>query len=428
MHKDPGSNGRLTARQAFHTEASTCHLGSRAVSFLPLDGLRVLDVTSSLAGPYCTEILAALGADVVKVERPDSGDETRHWWPSWRGDGVMFLCANASKRSLALDLTHPDGLEALLRLADRADVFVQSLRAGTAERRGLGPEALRARNERLVYCSIGSFGSRGPLRERPGYDPLMQAFAGIVSVTGEPDRPGVRTGASLVDQGTGLWAALGILAALRERDATGRGRVVEVSLYETAIGLLPYHLTSYLVTDEVPGRHGTAYPAIVPYQTFAAADGELMLAAPNDRLFAALCAALDLPELPGDERFASNQARVAHREELVALLGARFAVAPRATWVERLGEAGVPAAPVQDVGEVARHEQTAALGLLQDLGSYTTVAPPLSADGERVLHHGPAPALGAHTAEVLAEAGYAEEEVAELSASGAVRLGNGPVR
>src|ERR671932_1005458 len=399
-----------------------------SVRFLPLEGLRGLVVTSSLAGPYCTEILVALGADVVKVERPDAGDETRQWWPAWNGEGVMFLCANAGKRSLALDLTHPGGSEALLRLAGGADVLVKSRRRGVAGRGGLGPAALRARNERLVYCTIGSFGRIGPLRELPGYDPLMQAFAGIVSVTGEPDRPGVRTGASLVDQGTGLWAALGILAALRERDATGHGRIVEVSLYETAVGLLPYHLTGYLATGEVPGRHGTAYPAIVPYQTFAAADGELMVAAPNDRLFAALCGALGLPELPADERFATNQARVAHREELVALLAARFAAEPRDAWVERLAEAGVPAAPVQDVGEVARHEQTAALGLLQDLGPYATVAPPLSVDGERVLHHGPAPALGAHTAEVLAEADYAEDEVAALSAAGAVRLGNGPAR
>ena len=398
------------------------------MTFLPLADLRVLDVTSSLAGPYCTEILGALGADVVKVERPDVGDQTRQWWPAWNGDGVMFLSANASKRSLALDLSHPEGLDALLRLADRADVFVQSLRPGRAERRGLGAEALRERNDRLVYCSIGSFGSTGPLRELPGYDPLMQAFAGIVSVTGEADRPGVRSGASLVDQGTGLWAALGILAALRERDSTGQGRLVEVSLFETAVGLLPYHLTGYLATGAVPGRHGTAYPAIVPYQTFAAADGELMVAAANDRLFGALCAALDLPELAEDERFATNPARVEHREELVPLLAARFAAEPRAAWVERLGEAGVPAAPVQDVGEVARHEQTQALGLLQDLGAYTTVAPPLSVEGERVLHRGPAPALGEHTAEVLAEAGYAEDEVAALSARGVVRLGKTPAR
>src|SRR5207253_3252351 len=179
-------------------------------------------------------------------------------------------------------------------------------------------EVLGGRNPRLVYCTIGSFGPVGPLREQPGYDPLLQAIGGIVSVTGEPDRPGVRAGVSLVDQSTGLWAALGILAALRERDATGAGRLVEASLYETAVGLLPYHLTGYLATGEVPGRHGTAYPAIVPYQTFAAADGELMVAAPNDRLFAALCAVLDLPEPPGDERFATNQVRVAHRDELVS--------------------------------------------------------------------------------------------------------------
>jgi crotonobetainyl-CoA:carnitine CoA-transferase CaiB-like acyl-CoA transferase len=396
------------------------------MGFLPLEGLRVLDVTSSLAGPYCTEILSALGADVVKVERVDGGDETRDWWPAWNGEGVMFLCANAGKRSLAIDLSEPRALEVVLRLADRADVVVQSLRPGLAERRGLGPEALRARNERLVYCSVGAFGSRGPLRELPGYDPLMQAFAGIVSVTGEPDRPGVRSGASLVDQGTGLWAALGILAALRERDATGRGSLVEVSLFETAVGLLPYHVTGYLATGAVPGRHGTAYPAIVPYQAFAAADGELMVAAPNDRLFAALCDVLGLPDLPGDERFATNPARVEHRDELVSLLAARFVAEPRATWFEQLAGAGVPATPVQDVGEVARHEQTAALGLLQDLGSYTTVAPPLSVEGERVPHRFGAPALGEHSAEVLAEAGYAEAEVDELSAAGVVRLGKPP--
>ena len=401
---------------------------------LPLDGLRVLDVTSSLAGPYCTEILSALGADVVKVERPDGGDETRQWGPPfWHGEGVMFLCANAGKRSLALDVRPPAGLEALLRLAERADVVVQSLRPGVAERRGFGCEALRARNERVVYCTIGSFGRVGPLRERPGYDPLMQAFGGIVSVTGEADRPGVRAGASLVDQGTGLWAALGILAALRERDATGRGREVDVSLFETAVGLLPYHVTGYLATGVAPGRHGTAYPAIVPYQAFPTADGELMVAAANDRLFRALGEALDLGALADDTRFATNPARVVHREELVRLLSERLRERPTAEWVDRLERAGVPAAPVQDVGEVARHEQTRALGLVQPLPhpavpGFATVAPPLSLDGERVVHRSPPPLLGEHSAEVLAEAGYADGEVAELAAAGVVRLGKPPAR
>jgi formyl-CoA transferase/CoA:oxalate CoA-transferase len=329
----------------------------------------------------------------------------------------MFLCANASKRSVALRLSDPDGLEALLRLADRADVFVQSLRPGLAERRGFGADELRRRNPRLVCCSIGSFGRAGPLRDQPGYDPLMQAAGGIVSVTGEPDRPGVRAGASVVDQSTGLWAALGILSALLERERTGEGRAVDVSLYESTLGLLPYHLTAYLASGVVPGRYGTAYPAIVPYQVFPTADGELMLAAANDGLFGALCSALELVELAGDPRFATNPARVEHREELVPLLAARLRERPANEWLERLAAAGVPAAPVQDVGQVAAHEQTRALGILQDLGAYATVALPLSVDGERALHRSPAPALGEHTAAVLAEVGYSEDEIERLRAA-----------
>ena len=392
--------------------------------FEPLAGIRVLDLTSSLAGPYCTEILSALGAEVVKVERPGEGDETRRWsGPAWDGDGPLFLAANAGKRSLALDLTAAEGRAALLELAARADVFVQSLRSGTAERRGLGYDAVRERNPDIVYCTIGAYGRTGPLAAQAGYDPLIQAAAGIMSVTGEPDGPPVRVGVSLVDQATGLWAAVAILAALRE----GRGRELDLSLYETAVGLVPYHVVAYLATGEVPTRHGTAFPLIVPYQAFAARDGELMVAAPNDRLFAALARVVELPD---DPRFATNPARVAHRDDLVALLAERFARDDVGTWLERLAEAGVPAAPIHDIGQVAEHEQTEALGLLQriprpDAPDLVEVAPPLSVDGERVLHRSPPPRLGEHSAEVLAEAGYPAEEIERLVQAGVVE---GPAR
>jgi crotonobetainyl-CoA:carnitine CoA-transferase CaiB-like acyl-CoA transferase len=390
-------------------------------AFQPLAGIRVLDLTSSLAGPYCTELLAALGASVVKVERPGSGDEARDWGPRFfEGGSVMFFAANAGKRSLALDVKAALGRETLLRLSDRSDVFIQSLRPGTVERLGFGPATLRERNDRLVYCSIGAFGRTGPLRLQPGYDPLMQAAAGIVSVTGERDRPGVRVGTSLVDLGTGLWAAFGILAALHERERTGAGRVVDVSLYETALGLVPYQITDFLGTGTVAGRHGTAFPLIAPYEVFATSDGGLMVAAANDGLFASLCRVLGLEELAEDGRFASNPLRLEHRDELVPPIARRFLEQPTAHWLERLEETGVPVAPVQDVGQVAEHEQTRALGILQDVAGWKTVAPPLSLDGERVALPSPPPLLGEHSRQVLAEAGYSEEEIAALVEDGVV--------
>jgi crotonobetainyl-CoA:carnitine CoA-transferase CaiB-like acyl-CoA transferase len=395
----------------------------------PLAGIRVLDVTSSLAGPYCTQILAALGAEVVKVERPDRGDETRQWGPPfWDGEGAIFLAANAGKRSLALDFRAPEGREALLRLADRADVFIQSLRPGHAHRAGLGAQDLRGRNPRLVYCTIGAFGRVGPWSHHPGYDPLMQAAGGIVSVTGEAGRPGVRVGVSVVDQTTGMWAALGIVSALWERERSGEGRTVDVSLYESALGLVAYHLVGYLGSGEVPGRHGTAFPLIVPYEAFAARDGEIMVAAANDPLFGSLCEALGSPELAGDPRFRTNPDRVANREELISLLSARFATEPVAAWLERLEEAGVPAAPVRDIAQVAAEEQTRALEMFQNFARCTTIALPLSTDGERARHASPPPLLGEHSAEVLTEIGYSDEEVGALAESGVVRIGDGPAR
>ena len=393
----------------------------QAERFAPLAGIRVLDLTSSLAGPSATQLLAALGADVVKVEHPRRGDEARAWGPPFAAVGsALFFAANAGKRSLGLDVKTPEGLEVALRLAGRADVYVQSMRPGTAERLGLGADALRARNPRLVTCSIGAYGTAGPLRDLPGYDPLMQAAAGIVSLTGEPDRPGVRVGTSLVDLGTGLWAALGILAALHERERTGRGRAVDVSLYETALGLVPYQLIAALDLGARPTRHGTAFALIAPYQVFPTADGELMVAAANDGLYGRLCETLGVPGLADDPRFATNPLRIEHRDELVAALGERFRAFGSADLLERLHAAGVPAAPVRELGEVAADEQTRALGILQQLGDRHTVAPPLSLDGERVTYASPPPLRGEHSRELLREAGYTDEEIAALVEAGVV--------
>jgi crotonobetainyl-CoA:carnitine CoA-transferase CaiB-like acyl-CoA transferase len=389
------------------------------MSFAPLSGIRVVDVTSSLAGPTCTEILGGLGADVVKVEHPGRGDEARAWGPAFfEGGSVMFFAANRSKRSLALDFKDEAGRAALLRLVDDADVFVQSLREGTAERLGLGSDALRGRNDRLVYCSIRAFGRNGPLASEPGYDPLMQAFAGLISITGEPGRPGVRIGASVVDIGTGVWAALGIIAALLERATTGRGRDVGVALYDTALSLAGYQLAAVLKTGVVPGRHGTAFPLIVPYEVFATADGELMIAAANDRLFRLLCERIGRPDLAADPRFLTNPDRLLNREQLLAEIRTRLAGETSAHWLDAL--AGIPIAPVQDLAATAGHPQTRANGMLQEIDGVEAVASPLQIDGERLDHRLPPPLLGAHSAEVLRELGYDDDDIDALVRSGIV--------
>jgi crotonobetainyl-CoA:carnitine CoA-transferase CaiB-like acyl-CoA transferase len=392
----------------------------------PLEGTRVLDVTTSIAGPYCAQVLAALGADVVKVERPDTGDDGRAWGPPfWNGEGTMFLSANAGKRSLALSLRDPDGREALLRLAEPSDVFLQSLRPGLADELGLGPKAVRARSPRIVYCTIGAHGRVGPLAREPGYDALMQAAGGLISMTGEPGRPGVRVGASLIDQGTGMWAALGVLAALLEREQTGEGCVVDVSLYETALAYIGYHLAGYLADGTVPKGEGTRFPMVAPYQVFPTADGELMVAGGNDRLFAAICDVLGTAELADDPRFRTNPDRVTNRDALCALLAERLRTDTTASWHERLTAAGVPAAPVADVADIVVSPQTEALGILQSMPhpsipELRLPALPLSFDRERVLHRSPPPRLGEHTTEILVAAGYDDETIAALAARGVI--------
>lgn len=392
----------------------------------PLSGTRVLDLTASIAGPSCTLILAALGADVVKVERPDGGDDTRAWGPPfWNGESLAFLAFNSGKRSLALDVKTPRAKEAILRLAAQADVFVQNLRPGLAERLGFGFEALRAQNPRIVYCSIGAYGSKGPLRGEPGYDPLMQAASGIMSITGEAGGPPVRTGPSIVDQGTGLWSALGVLAALRARDSSGEAQLVDTSLYEVALNWIPYQLAGYFATGVTPSPMGSAISIIAPYQAFEARDGWVMIAAGNDRLYAALCTELGLPELVADARFATNADRVANRGKLVAAIAAVVAADSVASWVERLRAVGVPVAPVRDLAAVALDEQAHALGLFPAVEhprgeGLRLVAPPLSVNGRRLGLGTSPPRLGEHTRAVLEDAGFSREEIEGMIGEGSI--------
>jgi len=349
----------------------------------------VVDVTASLAGPTCTQLLGALGADVVKVE-PPGGDHARAWGPPFvDGMGALFFAANAGKRSVVLDLRKERNK--LLELADAADVLVLSLRPGLAEELGLGADELRARNSRLIHCTIGAYGRGGPLSDRPGYDPLMQAAAGIMSVTGEADGPPVRVGVSLIDFATGQWAAIGILTALLDRERSGAGCTIDTSLYESALYAMSSHIAAYTASGDVPKRHGSAFPLIAPYELFPTSDGSVMIAAGSDALWERLRRALGLAD---DDRFRTNPARVAHRTELVEAIAAVTRGRTSSEWEERLTTAGVPVSPVRDLGEVLAHEQTDALEILQQLGGGTTVSLPLRFDGERPPYSTPPPPLG----------------------------------
>jgi formyl-CoA transferase/CoA:oxalate CoA-transferase len=386
------------------------------MSFVPLAGIRIVDVTTSYAGPTCTQLLGSLGADVIKVE-PPSGDEARLWGPPFVGGlGALFVVVNSGKRSLALDLRR--GRDVLSRLIDGADVFVQSLRPGLAADLGFGVEEVRARNPEIVYCTISSYGSTGPKRDLPGYDPLLQAASGVISVTGEQGGTGVRVGVSLIDHATGMYAAFSILAALKQ----GGGHTLDVSLWETALAYVSYHLVGTLETGAVPTPQGTAFHAIAPYQVFPAADGELMVAAANDGIFRRLVEAIGLPELADDSRFATNPDRATNRAALSEAISARLSEDTRARWLEKLVAANVPAAPVQDIGEVANDPQLEATGILRQLGEFTTLGPAFSVDGERPAYRYPPPALGADSAEILAEIGYPDEEISAMAAEGIIRV------
>jgi crotonobetainyl-CoA:carnitine CoA-transferase CaiB-like acyl-CoA transferase len=298
----------------------------------PLEGIVVADLTQNVAGPFCTQTLGDMGAEVVKIERPGRGDDARAWAPPyWGRESATFISLNRNKKSLALDLKSPGGLEILHRLVGRADVFVQSLRPGAIDELGLDFAGASRINPRIVYCSITAFGVRGPLSHLPGYDPLMQAYSGLMSVNGHPDQEPARVGTSIVDMGTGMWAALGIVAALRQRDATGRAIEVTTALFETALMWMSYHAMGYMASGAVPQAQGSGTTMIAPYQAFPTADGFAMIGAGSDALFVKLAAALGCPDLARDERFVDNPSRVSNRRALVEALSSRT----RQSWSRR---------------------------------------------------------------------------------------------
>jgi crotonobetainyl-CoA:carnitine CoA-transferase CaiB-like acyl-CoA transferase len=372
----------------------------------PLSDITVIELGHSVAAPYAAEILADLGATVIKVEKRDGGDDARHWAPPyWCSSSAIFQSLNRNKFSVAVDLRDENERASLVRLIEqRADVLIQNLRPGMVEELGLDAATLRARNKRLIYCGIGAFGRGGPLSARPGYDPLMQAFGGLMSVTGEAGEPPVRVGTSIIDMGAGLWSAIGILSALHHRTATGEGGTVDTSLYETALAWMSYHAANYQASGEVPKRHGSGTFGIVPYRGYATRDGYLLIGAANDRLFRKVATALGHPEWADEERFLDNPRRVENRVALDALIEEVTRSNTSAAWQAALEAAGVPSAPMQNVDEVLAHPQTKALGMLQESpdGRLTIMGLPLSFDGERPPFRRAAPQLGEHTDELLA--------------------------
>jgi crotonobetainyl-CoA:carnitine CoA-transferase CaiB-like acyl-CoA transferase len=368
-----------------------------------LHGILVADLSRVLAGPLCTMTLGDLGADVIKVERPDGGDDTRAWGPPFVDEGATYyLALNRNKRSVTLDLKDPDDLALARELAARADVVVESFRPGTSDRLGLGYDDVARANPGVVYCSISAFGSGERGAGMPGYDLLLQAMSGLMSVTGEPDGRPLKVGAPLIDVMCGLYATIGVLGALRARERDGRGQRIEVSLMDTALAGLLNQASAHVNTGVVPGRLGNRHPSIVPYETFAAADGDFAVAVGNDAIFARLCGVIGRPELAGDARFHTNAARLAHRDELGAELQAAFATGAAAEWVAALSAAGVPAGPINDVAEAFALAASLGLDPVDETDGVRTVCSPLRLGATPAAVSRRAPRLGEHSDEIRA--------------------------
>jgi crotonobetainyl-CoA:carnitine CoA-transferase CaiB-like acyl-CoA transferase len=387
----------------------------------PLDGLTVIDLTRVLSGPYCTMLLADMGARVIKVEQPDRGDDTRGWGPPFVGtESAYFLSINRNKESLTLDLKSADGRDLLFRLLERADVLVENFRPGAMSRLGLGHESVTSRFPRVIYCSISGFGQTGPRRDHPGYDAVIQGEGGLMSITGEPEGPPLRLGVAIADIVSGMFAAHGVSLALLARARTGRGQHVDIGMLDSTAALLTYQAAIYFATGASPTRLGNRHPTIVPYETFPAADGDIVLAVGNDALWRSFCAVVGLSALADDARFATNRARVSHYDELKPLLDATLRTRPREDWIERLTDAGVPCGSVRAVGDVLGDPQLEAREMIAivehaTLGSLRTLGIPIKLSDTPGRVRTAPPTLGQHTASILRDdLGVNGEEIERL--------------
>jgi formyl-CoA transferase len=399
-----------------------------------LEAIRVLDLTRILAGPYCTMMLGDLGADVIKVERPGRGDDSRSWGPPFVGDpygpypgeSAYFMAANRNKRSITVNLKSPEGLEIVHRLARISDVLVENFRTGVLDRTGLGYEELRGLNPRLVYCSISGYGRTGPYAERPGYDFIIQAEGGMMGITGPEEGPPYRVGVPIVDIAAGMCAATAVLAALHARTRTGEGQLVDVSLLNTQVALLTNVGSNYLVGGAEPRRLGNAHPNIAPYEAFRARDRWFAMAAANERQWGFLCDVIGQPDLKDDPRFATNSARVSNRAELLAVLNDLFATRDADEWLSALREAGLPCGPINTVQDVFNHPQVQARNLAVEThhptaGQVRLTGFPYVLSQTPAEIQQPPPLLGQHTEEVLTELlGYSSAEVAAMRDQGTV--------
>lgn len=391
-----------------------------------LDGVRVVDLTQNVAGPFCTQILGDLGATIIKIERPGPGDDTREWrQPAVAGTSATFLALNRNKSSVCIDIATPRGADVVRDLVASADVFIHSMKPGSAERRGLGYSDLAQVNAKLIYCAISAFGNHGPMRELPGYDPLLQAFSGIMSVTGNEGDAPIRVGVSLIDMGTGMWSALGILAGVLRRSQTGEGMMVEASLLDTGLSWMSIVIAGHLASGALPRKMGSGLAMTAPYELFRSSDGHVFIAAGNDRLFRAVCTGLDADMLAADPRFKDNAARVQNREALKEALEALTSGRTTAEIVLRLRAAGAPCSEMNDVAQVVAHPQVTGSGMLASLplpGSpeHRVVDLPLISSGARGRDPMRPPQLGEHTEAELTRIGYPSERIASLRQDGII--------